>query len=99
VASTAASALAGPRRSRIGLGLSIVRSVAAAHGGDVEAAPRSGGGLTVMLRLPTVGVSDGGSRVTPPSGGEATYSRHGAGSVCPARVATADDAGGGVEVK
>jgi signal transduction histidine kinase len=35
-----------------GLGLSIVRSVARAHGGDVHASPRPHGGLTVRVRLP-----------------------------------------------
>jgi signal transduction histidine kinase len=35
-----------------GLGLSIVRSVANAHGGDVHASPRADGGLTVQIRLP-----------------------------------------------
>ena len=35
-----------------GLGLSIVRSVAHAHGGDVHACPRDDGGLTVQVRLP-----------------------------------------------
>jgi signal transduction histidine kinase len=35
-----------------GLGLSIVRSVAHAHGGDVHASPRGGGGLTIEVRLP-----------------------------------------------
>lgn len=35
-----------------GLGLSIVRSVALAHGGTVEATPRSGGGLIVRVRIP-----------------------------------------------
>jgi signal transduction histidine kinase len=36
----------------VGLGLSIVRSVARAHGGAVEARPRDGGGLVVTVRLP-----------------------------------------------
>jgi signal transduction histidine kinase len=36
-----------------GLGLSIVRSVAHAHGGTVAARPRDGGGLTVEVTLPT----------------------------------------------
>jgi signal transduction histidine kinase len=36
-----------------GLGLSIVRAVARAHGGDVTAVPRPGGGLTVTVRLPS----------------------------------------------
>ncbi|MEV4800911.1 HAMP domain-containing sensor histidine kinase [Nonomuraea sp. NPDC049421] len=35
-----------------GLGLSIVRSVAVAHGGDVRASPRDGGGLVVVVSLP-----------------------------------------------
>ncbi len=35
-----------------GLGLSIVRSVAQAHGGDAEAQPGRRGGLTVTVRLP-----------------------------------------------
>ncbi|MFE7512797.1 sensor histidine kinase [Streptomyces sp. NPDC057540] len=35
-----------------GLGLSIVRSVARAHGGDVTARPRPDGGLTVAVTLP-----------------------------------------------
>jgi signal transduction histidine kinase len=35
-----------------GLGLSIVRSVAAAHGGTVIATPHEGGGLIVTVRLP-----------------------------------------------
>jgi hypothetical protein len=35
-----------------GLGLSIVRSVATAHGGTVTLSPRPGGGLRVAVRLP-----------------------------------------------
>ena len=45
----------GPDRmatSGVGLGLSIVRSVARAHGGEVRAAPRDGGGLEVTVTLP-----------------------------------------------
>jgi signal transduction histidine kinase len=38
-----------------GLGLSIVRAVARAHGGEVGAAPRTGGGLQVTVRLPGPG--------------------------------------------
>jgi signal transduction histidine kinase len=37
-----------------GLGLSIVRAVAHAHGGDVHASPREDGGLTVRVRVPAV---------------------------------------------
>ena len=37
-----------------GLGLSIVQSVAHAHGGDVHASPREDGGLTVGVRIPAV---------------------------------------------
>ncbi|MBF8188375.1 HAMP domain-containing histidine kinase [Nonomuraea sp. K274] len=35
-----------------GLGLSIVRAVIQAHGGNVTAVPRDGGGLVVTIRLP-----------------------------------------------
>jgi signal transduction histidine kinase len=38
-----------------GLGLSIVRAVARAHGGAVRAEPRSGGGLVVAATLPGAG--------------------------------------------
>jgi signal transduction histidine kinase len=37
-----------------GLGLSIVQAVARAHGGDVHAEPRDGGGLVVTVTLPGV---------------------------------------------
>jgi signal transduction histidine kinase len=37
-----------------GLGLSIVRSVAHAHGGDVHAIPRRDGGLTINVRIPAL---------------------------------------------
>jgi signal transduction histidine kinase len=36
----------------VGLGLSIVRSVARAHGGSATVVPREGGGLVVRVRLP-----------------------------------------------
>jgi signal transduction histidine kinase len=36
----------------VGLGLSIVRAVARAHGGDTRAESRKGGGLVVKVRLP-----------------------------------------------
>ncbi|MFJ1705878.1 sensor histidine kinase [Kitasatospora sp. NPDC088346] len=38
-----------------GLGLSIVRAVAQAHGGEATALPRRGGGLTVRVLLPVSG--------------------------------------------
>ncbi|MGK5733043.1 sensor histidine kinase, partial [Streptomyces sp. URMC 124] len=37
----------------VGLGLSIVRSVARAHGGQITAEPREGGGLIMRVVLPT----------------------------------------------
>ncbi|MBF6045425.1 HAMP domain-containing protein [Streptomyces sp. NRRL B-1677] len=37
----------------VGLGLSIVRSVARAHGGRITAVPREGGGLIMRVVLPT----------------------------------------------
>ncbi|MGV9786756.1 sensor histidine kinase [Streptomyces sp. NPDC004673] len=36
----------------VGLGLSIVRSVARAHGGHISAVPREGGGLVMRVTLP-----------------------------------------------
>lgn len=43
----------GTQRSRgAGLGLSIVRAIALAHGGDVRAVARPGGGLTVTFTAP-----------------------------------------------
>jgi signal transduction histidine kinase len=42
----------------VGLGLSIVRSVARTHGGDAQASPREGGGLVVRVRLPRAGLFD-----------------------------------------
>jgi signal transduction histidine kinase len=46
--------LATPRTSApgAGLGLSIVQAIARAHGGEVEAEPRDGGGLVVTVTLP-----------------------------------------------
>jgi signal transduction histidine kinase len=37
-----------------GLGLTIVASIAAIHGGDAAALPRDGGGLTVTVAIPSV---------------------------------------------
>ncbi|HEU5107391.1 MAG TPA: sensor histidine kinase, partial [Micromonosporaceae bacterium] len=48
-----------------GLGLSIVRAVARAHGGEATAAPRDGGGLVVTVSLPGPGAGRGGGRSTP----------------------------------
>ncbi len=45
----------GGARRGVGLGLSIVRSVAKAHGGSVTARPRAEGGLEVEVRLPRAG--------------------------------------------
>jgi signal transduction histidine kinase len=47
-----AGAARGPITRGAGLGLSIVRSVAHTHGGEVEATPREGGGLVVRVRFP-----------------------------------------------
>ncbi|MQA96886.1 MAG: HAMP domain-containing protein [Streptosporangiales bacterium] len=44
-----------------GLGLSIVRSVAQAHGGEVSARPREGGGLVVTVALPSCTDAEGES--------------------------------------
>ena len=45
--------------SGAGLGLSIVASIARAHGGTAFATPRPGGGLVVTVRLPALRVADG----------------------------------------
>ncbi|WP_274385324.1 sensor histidine kinase [Streptosporangium sp. KLBMP 9127] len=42
-----------------GLGLSIVRAVVQAHGGNVTAVPREGGGLVVTVRLPRASITPG----------------------------------------
>jgi signal transduction histidine kinase len=42
-----------------GLGLSIIRAIAHAHGGDVTAHPREGGGLTVTVTLPGLSLPAG----------------------------------------
>jgi signal transduction histidine kinase len=43
-----------PSVAGLGLGLSIVRAVARAHGGQATAEPRDGGGLTVTVTLPAI---------------------------------------------
>ncbi|OEO31728.1 hypothetical protein VW23_014915 [Devosia insulae DS-56] len=47
-----AGATRGPITRGAGLGLSIVRSVAHTHGGEVDGTPREGGGLVVRVRFP-----------------------------------------------
>lgn len=47
-----AGAARAPLTRGAGLGLSIVRSVAHTHGGEVEATPRDGGGLVVKVKFP-----------------------------------------------
>ena len=40
------------REGGVGLGLSLVRQIAAAHGGSVHCEPRDGGGSCFVIRLP-----------------------------------------------
>lgn len=49
----------GDSDSGAGLGLSIVASIARAHGGAASATPRPGGGLVVTVRLPPPRTADG----------------------------------------
>ncbi|HET8734421.1 MAG TPA: ATP-binding protein, partial [Anaeromyxobacteraceae bacterium] len=48
------------KRNGTGIGLAIVRRIAEAHGGRVEAAPREGGGTVFRLVLPAGGPAVGG---------------------------------------
>jgi signal transduction histidine kinase len=47
------------KKDGVGLGLSIVRAIAAAHGGRVAARPRPDGGLVVTVELPVSGTATG----------------------------------------
>ncbi|WSD69473.1 HAMP domain-containing histidine kinase [Streptomyces sp. NBC_01591] len=58
-----------------GLGLSIVRSIAVAHGGTVTAVPGPGGGLAVTVRLPVDQASAAVSRAAIQAGSAARTSR------------------------
>ncbi|MER5496444.1 HAMP domain-containing sensor histidine kinase [Streptomyces sp. NPDC002561] len=58
-----------------GLGLSIVRSIALAHGGTVTAVPGPGGGLAVTVRLPVDQASGAVSRAASQAGSAASTSR------------------------
>ncbi|MEU0129679.1 MULTISPECIES: HAMP domain-containing sensor histidine kinase [unclassified Streptomyces] len=58
-----------------GLGLSIVRSIALAHGGTATAAPCPGGGLAVTVRLPVDQSPATAPRVAAQAGSPASSSR------------------------
>jgi len=47
------------KKDGVGLGLSIVRAIAAAHGGRAAAQPRPDGGLVVTVQLPVSGTATG----------------------------------------
>jgi signal transduction histidine kinase len=49
----------------VGLGLALVKSIAAIHGGTVAARPRDGGGLTVTVEIPAAVVPAAGARADP----------------------------------
>ncbi|WP_407659380.1 sensor histidine kinase [Lipingzhangella rawalii] len=55
-------------RNSAGLGLSIVRSVVRAHGGELRAWPRPGGGLVVTARFPESATTTDPERRTDPDG-------------------------------
>lgn len=56
------AAVAGASAPGSGLGLAVVRSIVAAHGGQVEVGAAPGGGAVVTVRLPTAaaGLAEGG---------------------------------------
>jgi signal transduction histidine kinase len=54
----------------VGLGLSIVRSVARAHRGTVTAVPRDGGGLVVRVVVPAASAEPPGAAEETPAGGQ-----------------------------
>jgi signal transduction histidine kinase len=69
-----------------GLGLSIVRAVARAHGGDAHAKSRDGGGLVVTVTLPGSGespVAAADERVKVAGGGAAGQHTHRRTAGCP----------------
>jgi signal transduction histidine kinase len=47
-------------RGGAGLGLSIVRAIASAHGGQASATPLDEGGLSVLVTLPSTGSAHAG---------------------------------------
>jgi signal transduction histidine kinase len=51
-----------------GLGLAIVASIAAIHGGTATASPRSDGGLSVTVTIPSAGAPAQGTATTPTAG-------------------------------
>ncbi|HEY0453336.1 HAMP domain-containing sensor histidine kinase [Actinophytocola sp.] len=55
--------------SGAGLGLSIVRAVTHAHGGEVHAEPREGGGLVVTVTLPGAAAVEPDEPALAPAGG------------------------------
>lgn len=71
-----------------GLGLAIVRSIVAAHDGDVTVHATPGGGMTVRLELPAAGPSG-----TPAPPGPGQPDRHGEAAVTGAVNGAADGSG------
>ena len=41
------------KQGGFGLGMAIIRSVTAAHHGEIQASPRTGGGLDITVKFPT----------------------------------------------
>jgi signal transduction histidine kinase len=80
------------RHGGLGLGLSLVKQIAAAHGGTVEASSLGEGrGATFIVRLPARAARDAVSRATPPGSRVIEVAPHGAGLLRGVRVLVVDD--------
>lgn len=80
------------RHGGLGLGLSLVKQIAAAHGGTVEASSLGEGrGATFVVRLPARAATDAVTRATPPGSRVMEVARTAAGRLDGVSVLVVDD--------